>query len=226
MLKNVKVFFALGAFAVVLVCASSSFAQRPILGGYKKADPESAAVVAAGKFAVEAQNEKDESERTFEKVVSAETQVVAGINYRMCVEFTNADDETAWAKVVVNQDLKKAYKLTSWTMEDCGASEESAKAKPPVAGGYSKADTLATDVMAAADFAAAEQNKKDDNNLRVVAVKKAEKQVVAGMNYRLCIEVQTGGDEGEKYFAQTTVYQNLQQAYSLSSWSKAASCGK
>lgn len=229
MTKSFRLFFALAAFCMVVAFAGVSYGQRPIVGGFKKADANSAAVVAAAKFAVNAQNEEDDMNRTFSKVVSAETQVVAGTNYRMCVEVTITGDETetSWAKVVVNQNLKKEYKLTSWSAEDCApAQEESAKAKPPIAGGYSKADTLSDDVIAAADFAAAEQNKKDDNNLRVVEVKKAEKQVVAGMNYRMCVEVQTGGDEGEKYFANTTVYQNLQQAYSLSRWSKAANCSK
>lgn len=228
MLKNLRMFSAIGVFAVLMLCVSVSFAQRPIVGGYKAAPVDADDVIAAADFAAAEQNKKEDRNLRVVEVKSAEKQVVQGTNYRLCLEIQTGGDEGEkfFAKTVVYYDLKKNYKLTSWVEGDCAPKAAASSTRPPIVGGYSKAATEADDVIAAADFAAAEQNKKDDNNLRVIAVKTAEKQVVAGMNYRLCVEVMTGGDEGEKYLAKTVVYQNLQQAYSLTSWAKAATCGK
>lgn len=54
------------------------------------------------------------------KVVSAERQVVAGMNYRMCVRFKKNGVYTT-AMTVVYRDLDGAYSLTSWELAECGS---------------------------------------------------------------------------------------------------------
>ena len=84
-----------------------------------------------------------------------------------------------------------------------------------IAGGYSSADVKSADVKAAAVFAVAKEAKKDRRKLRLVSVAEAEKQVVAGLNYKVCLKVRDGK---KTRTATAVVYQNLKQKLSLSDW--------
>ena len=71
-------------------------------------------------------------------------------------------------------------------------------------------------VVSAANYAVEARNKAQKGaSLEFVAVERAEKQVVAGTNYRLCLTVKTGGANQQ---ATAIVYQNLQNKYALKSW--------
>jgi hypothetical protein len=111
-------------FGIILSCAGSGLAQK--VGGYKTTPADGADVKAAAEFAVAAQNKIDDFNRTLNEVRSAEKQVVAGINYRMCLKVTLGGDEAEihFVKVVVYMNLKKEYKLTSWTEEACSTDEK------------------------------------------------------------------------------------------------------
>ena len=85
----------------------------------------------------------------------------------------------------------------------------------PAAGGYSEAGANDRDVLAAARFAVAEEARRRGRPLSLLAVTRAEKQVVAGLNYRLRLSVRDGRADRQ---AVAVVYQNLQNAYSLSEW--------
>ena len=117
---------ATAAFGIVLACASASYAQ-PKVGGYKVAKTDAPEVVAAAEFAVTAQNEKDDFGRTLISVLSAEHQLVAGTNYRMCLKVKLGGDEGEihYIKAVVYRDLKQVHKLTSWADDEaCAAKDE------------------------------------------------------------------------------------------------------
>lgn len=118
------VLFATG---ILTVCAITAAAQRPVLGGYKKAAVDNEAVVAAADYAAQAQGEKAEIAIEVVEIVAAETQVVAGTNYKMCLKVSSAgeDEEAAeyFVMAIVNMDLKKNYKLMSWTDSDCGGTD-------------------------------------------------------------------------------------------------------
>ena len=122
MKNNLRIGLVFIAIGLIFGCASASFAQAPRVGGYKTVSVEDEYVKAAADFAVKEYSEKnDESLKVF-VIIKAERQVVQGSNYRLCIEVTDADgesDETRFAKVVVYQDLKRAYKLTSWEFADC-----------------------------------------------------------------------------------------------------------
>lgn len=76
------------------------------------------------------------------------------------------------------------------------------RASQAVVGGYSSASTKSEDVMKAATFAVAAQQKAVNAkgkstpvNLELVKVLSAESQVVAGTNFRLQLRVKVNGEE-------------------------------
>ena len=101
-------------------------AQR--LGGYKEIDKADEGAAAAAEFAVKAESEKKEMTYKLVSVERAESQVVAGINYRLCLKvgYHKQDDDvdtTEFVRVVVNRSLQNQYSLTSWTEENCGSDD-------------------------------------------------------------------------------------------------------
>lgn len=89
----------------------------------------------------------------------------------------------------------------------------------PIAGGYSERATNDRGVAAAAAFAARERGRRTGRRVTLVAIKRAETQVVAGLNYRLLLSVREGRDARN---VTAVVYQNLRQRLSLESWEPAA----
>lgn len=83
-----------------------------------------------------------------------------------------------------------------------------------VAGGYSKASVDDAKVTAAAEFAVTEESKKGAK-FSLKSIASAETQVVAGTNYKLTLVVDDGGTEKT---VEVVVYEDLQQAMSLTSW--------
>ena len=127
MKKNLRTAMMMVALGLVLTCAGGAYAQGVVLGGYKKVSTEDAGVKAAAEFAATAQGEKAEIEIEVLEISAAERQSVAGTNYRLCLKVSSAGEgeEAAeyYVKAIVYVDLKKNYKLTSWTDSDCGGEE-------------------------------------------------------------------------------------------------------
>ena len=100
-----------------------SSAQR--LGGYREIDKADEGAATAAEFAVKTESEKKEMTYKLVSVEHAETQTVAGINYRLCLKigYHKQDDDvdaTEFVRVVVYRNLQNQYSLTSWTEENCG----------------------------------------------------------------------------------------------------------
>ena len=98
-------------------------AQRT--GGYREIDKADEGAATAAEFAVKAESETKEMTYKLVSIEHAETQTVAGINYRLCLKvgYHKADDEaetTESVRVVVYRNLQNQYSLTSWTEENCG----------------------------------------------------------------------------------------------------------
>lgn len=114
--------------AIVLVSVAGSamvLAQRT--GGYKEIAKDDEGAMAAAEFAVKDQSEKKEMTYKLVSVEKAETQVVAGMNYRLCLKVGyhkegEEAESTESVRVVVFRSLQKEYSLTSWAEEDCGES--------------------------------------------------------------------------------------------------------
>ena len=110
-------------FAVVLILKLAAFAQIKT-GGYKAAKTDDARVVAAANFAVDKRVETNTEQEglTLASIDKAETQVVAGTNFRLCLT-VSIEDESQQIETIVFQDLKQNFSLKSWTVKDCAEKE-------------------------------------------------------------------------------------------------------
>jgi hypothetical protein len=77
-------------------------------------------------------------------------------------------------------------------------------------------------VTAAANFAVAAKGKSDNVAITLNSIAAAERQTVAGANYRLCLEVEF---EGATQTVRAVVFKSLQKQYQLKSWEE-ADCGE
>jgi cystatin-C len=107
---------------------AGSAQTRPTLGGYKTVSTDDAEVKAAAEFAVSERAEKEGVSLTLVSIESAERQVVAGTNYRLCLKVSADGEEddsgdTQGVKVVVFRSLQKEYVLKSWEVDDCGGEQ-------------------------------------------------------------------------------------------------------
>jgi len=85
----------------------------------------------------------------------------------------------------------------------------------PMAGGYSARPTNDRDVAAATAFAVRERRRQTRRRVTLLSVVSAEAQVVAGMNYRMVLNVREGG---EVTSVTAVVFRNLRGRFSLESW--------
>jgi hypothetical protein len=96
--------------------------------------------------------------------------------------------------------------------------EEASPTEPPLAGGFSEASVSDEEVKAAADFAVSGQAAEEKKKIELISITAAQAQVVAGMNYKLTLEVLV---DGKKQTAEALVWwQSWRQPdpYQLSSW--------
>ena len=99
-----------------------------------------------------------------------------------------------------------------------------AQQRPPMVGGYKKIATNAPEVVSAAEFAVREQARKGGSSLRLISVEAAESQLVQGVNYRLCLQVEIEDEVNNVIVTQSAkviVYRDLKKKYSLSKWEEA-----
>ena len=92
---------------------------------------------------------------------------------------------------------------------------------PPIMGGYSEIDKNDEPARTAADFAIKEQSRREQTAYKLEAITRAERQLVEGTNYRLCLKVsyhKKGHEVDTTESVLVVVNQNLQQEYSLTSW--------
>lgn len=117
---------AVSAMLVTMLVATG-LAERVLVGGYAKASVSDKEVVEAANFAVKAQqaamqNAKDAKPAKLElvKILDAEQQVVAGMNYRMKLKVKVDGKERQAEAVVWWQAWRKPdpYQLTTWKWTD------------------------------------------------------------------------------------------------------------
>lgn len=119
---KIKLSLVLGLFCLCLCGSAELNAQPPVVGGYKKASVSDADVASAAAFAVEAAQPKKGAKYSLLAVENAEKQVVAGMNYKLCLNVKEGD-KTENFTAVVFRDLKQKFSLTSWEMS-CQASKD------------------------------------------------------------------------------------------------------
>ena len=82
------------------------------VGGYSKAKVDDVKVTAAAEFAVTEESKKG-TKISLKSISSAETQVVAGTNYKLVMVIDEAGAEKT-VEVVVYEDLQQTMSVTSW----------------------------------------------------------------------------------------------------------------
>lgn len=87
----------------------------------------------------------------------------------------------------------------------------------PIVGGYKEAPTDDPEVKAAAEFAVGAQGEKESITITLRSIENAERQVVAGTNYKLCLRVGKG-DDAEDVDVKVVVFRSLKKEYQLKSW--------
>lgn len=108
-------------FAIALVVGVNAGANRvsaQIAGGYSDISASSKEVKRAVRFAVQQRMLRTGNKVTLVKIVKAERQVVAGLNYRIVLGVADRRGRRRTATVVVYQDLKDHLSLTSWKTGD------------------------------------------------------------------------------------------------------------
>lgn len=88
-----------------------------------------------------------------------------------------------------------------------------------ITGGYGDADVKDAEVIKAAKFAIKKQSQNQRTNITLVTINNAQLQVVSGLNYELCLQVNVkkAGKKSVKQFVKAVVYRNLKNKYSLTS---------
>ena len=102
------------------------------------------------------------------------------------------------------------------------SSSASAQDDEPFAGGYISMPVTSAEAQQNARFAVASRAKRKGQKIVFVKLLKAKQQVVAGMNYRLCMRVRVNG---RIQTVTAVVFQNLQKRKSLTSWNTTGDCG-
>ncbi|KAI3697674.1 hypothetical protein L6452_30770 [Arctium lappa] len=94
---------------------SVALGDKALVGGWKPitnvTDPT---VVDNGKFAVDEHNKKYEESLKFKKMVSGESQVVAGINYNLTITAVDGSVENNYVAVVYVRPWEKFRMLVSF----------------------------------------------------------------------------------------------------------------
>lgn len=100
---------------------------------------------------------------------------------------------------------------------------ESRVSAQEMTGGYGDASVLDKDVRKAANVAIASRSRSTGKTLTLVRIVKAEVQVVAGLNYRVCMSVREGRKRAKTVTA--VVYKDLRNRRSLTNW-KTGGCSE
>jgi hypothetical protein len=105
--------------------ALASTAQQQT-GGYQEAPKDDPAVVSAAKFAVSDQQTKQGGTVSLVSIKRAETELISGVNYRLCLKVkVNGKSQTVTA--TVNKTLDDRQTLTSW---EAGGCKKASSTKP------------------------------------------------------------------------------------------------
>ncbi len=96
------------------------------------------------------------------------------------------------------------------------AAAAESKASAQISGGYAKVSVKSKDARDAAAFAIKAQSEVEDKKFILVKILKAEVQIVAGLNHRVCILVRER--KGRSKSVTAVVYKDLENVRSLTTW--------
>lgn len=106
--------FVFGIFAV-----SSQVSAQDITGAYGEASVTDKDVLKATKFALKSRSTQTGKRFTLVRIQKAESQLVAGMNYRVCLRVRDNRKRISTITAVVYRDLKNRYSLSNWQAGGC-----------------------------------------------------------------------------------------------------------
>lgn len=168
--------------------------QIGFVGGFSPAKVDDAEVVKMADFATTAVSANMNSGPVkLLKIVKAETQAVSGTNYKLNLELAGANSEVIPCEVVVfHQPKTNTQKMLR---SSCTPKRKTTRQVGGLAGGFSPLDVDDVKVKEMAAFASSAISANTNSGpVTLIKVVKAQSQVVAGMNYKLTLEL--NGAEG------------------------------
>ncbi len=87
-----------------------------------------------------------------------------------------------------------------------------------IVGGYGDISVNSKDARRAAETAISSRSNRTGKKITLIRIKKAEQQVVAGLNNRVCMSVREG--RHKPYTVTAVVYQDLKKKRVLSKWKR------
>ncbi|KAK9134574.1 hypothetical protein Syun_013904 [Stephania yunnanensis] len=152
------------------------------LGGWTPIDVNSLHSIELARFAVNEHNKEAHTHLKFERLVSGESQIVAGVNYKLIINAINRElIQTYEARVFEALDGERV--LNSFTVV--------ITSDIPQPGGWQPVEDV-KEVEGIGRFAVVEHNKEAHTHLKFEGVLKGETQIVEGINYRLTIRAING----------------------------------
>ena len=113
------VFASLSAIFVFGVFAAQSRVSAQISGGYGDLSVNNKDAKKAAAFAVKSRSLSTRRKIILVKILKAEVQVVAGLNYRVCLLVREGKGRSKSITAVVYRDLKKNLELSQWKPGGC-----------------------------------------------------------------------------------------------------------
>lgn len=192
----------------------SKTSKRQIPGGFSEVDVNDDSVKEMAQFVTTSLSETSNSGPvTLIEVVKAETQVVAGKNYKLTLKFTDASNAEPYTceAVIFDQSWTKTRELLSSTCPTFKAVKQAiaieAPADPPSVGGFTDIDVNDEQVQEMAKFATASLIGDSSNSVpvKLVSIVKARVQLVAGKNYEMTLQV-SDGENADPYTCEVIIF--------------------
>jgi hypothetical protein len=101
------------------------------------------------------------------------------------------------------------------TLVFAGLAIQASAQQPMMVGGYADASIKDKEIRRAAAVAIRALSKSEHHSVTLVKINKAEKQVVSGMNYRVCMDVREGGRRNRARTITAVVYEPIRKPMRL-----------
>ncbi|KAK9125056.1 hypothetical protein Scep_013902 [Stephania cephalantha] len=155
--------------------------DTPPTGGWIPIDVNSLHSIELAKFAVDEHNKQAYTQLKFNRLVSGESQIVVGVNYKLIIKAINGEliqtYEAHMFEALNGQRVLNSFKIITSDI--------------PQPGGWQPVEDV-KEVEGIGRFAVAEHNKEARTHLKFEGVLKGETQIVEGINYRLTIRAING----------------------------------
>ena len=104
--------------ALILSFLSLGTVTAQVTGGYGPISTTDPMVILAARYALISQNAQMSGKYTLKSINKAQSQVVAGINYHVCISLRR-EDTIRTAEALVYQNLQRKWSVTRWAWNKC-----------------------------------------------------------------------------------------------------------